>query len=270
MVSKIFITGQPFRQTCLYVCQDLDRAEILTVNGVRTHDLSQMIGDFQVQHRWMPEKEKPVFHGVLSFSPGEDPGNEKLVEIAQRYMREIGMEDTQHAIVRHNDRAHVHLHIIANKVDNTGEPTGKGLVIERGIEAARKLTQEYKLIPESGKHLERTNLSALHAYDARRYLVYQAIQTQLPGCLSLVDLEKRLLLNGITLRYKYDQSTGERQGISFRIGNYCYKGSRVDKRFSLKGLEQTIALQLKQEEQLRQRQDQEERPGHVHRMRHHL
>ena len=243
MLSKIFLTGQGFGQTCKYVCQDLYRAEILDFEGVRGHDYRLIAEDFDRQFSFMPEKEKPVFHGALTFPPGEDPGDEKMIRIARDYLREIKMTPTQFVIVKHSDKEHLHLHIVANKVNDIGEPTGKGLIVERGIKAARKLTREYGLRPQRGKNLELTHLEALHEPDAKRYRLYQAIQRHLPASRDMDELEKRLLEEGITTRYRLNPVDGVREGISFRIENRAFGGYRVDPAFTYKNLERTLALQ---------------------------
>ena len=310
MISKIFITGKTFGETCRYVCeelreepgqtlqQDSKRAQVLYVEGVRGHDSRLMAADFELQHQFVPEKEKAVFHGVLSFPPGERPDDELMVDIGRKYLQEIGMTDTQFAIVKHTDKEHLHLHIIANRVNNEGRIIGQGLIIERGIKAAQKLTREYQLMPERGKNLERTHLEALHEPDQHRYRIYQVIRESLPYCWDLEDLEKRLLEKAISTRYKFDPATGERQGISFRIGDYCFRGSQVDPAYSLKKLERTLELQqmpqlrqelkqdprqelkpellqkqeqehaMKQVPENERRQDLEEDMGHAHHLRH--
>lgn len=247
MISKTFITGKSFRESCLYLCEDEERSQILEAEGVRKHDLGLMAEDFETQQRWANQvKENPVYHTVLSYPHGEDPGDEKLVEISNRFLQKIAMADTQHIIVKHTDKEHLHVHILANRVSNTGAIVGEGLVIERGIKAARELTEEYHLRPEQGKNLRETNWQALHEPDAKRYRLYEAIKEVLPDCQRMEDLEMRLLEKGISTRFRIDRGSGERQGISFRIENYCFKGSEVDRGYSLKGLEQTLALQLKQ------------------------
>ena len=253
MISKIFLSSKTFGETCRYLCQDHTRAEILYAEGVRSHDLQLMTADFEWQHRLMPEKEKPVFHGVLSFPPGEQVPDERLVEIGQKYLQRIGVVNTQYAFVKHTDKPHLHMHIIANKVDNDGDPTGKGLIIERGIKAAEQLTREYQLRQER-KSLEQTHLQALHQPDRIRYRIYEAIKEQLPSCRDLEDLEKALLRQGITIRYREDAETGQRQGISFRLEQRSFKGGLVDKDYSLNGLEQILAHQqkLRQEQTLHQ------------------
>jgi len=292
MISKIFITGKTFGETCKYVCEEQTKAQVLYVEGVRGYDYRLMAADFELQHQFTPEKEKPVFHGVLSFPPGERPGDEIMVDIGRRYLQEIGMTDTQFAIVKHTDKEHLHLHIVANRVNNEGRIIGKGLIIERGIKAAQKLTREYALTPERSKNLELTHLEALHEPDQHRYRIYQVIRESLPYCWDLEDLEKRLLEKAISTRYRLDPATGERQGISFRIGDYCFRGSQVDPAYSLKNLERTLSPELKpeqrqelepglthelkqeQEETLKQetekeqQQSLEEDMGHIHHLRH--
>jgi hypothetical protein len=256
MIGKIFLNGKTFGETCRYLCQDQTRAQVLHAEGVRSHDLHLMAADFEWQHRLMPEKEKPVFHSVLSFPPGEQLPDERLVELGKKYLERIGIGNTQYAFVRHTDKPHLHMHIIANKVDNDGNPTGKGLIIERSIKAAQHLTREYNLRQQQGKSLEQTHRQALHQPDIVRYQVYEAIKQQLPSCQNLEDLEKALLRLRISVRYREDATTGRRQGISFRLEQRSFKGSQVDNDYSLKGLEKTLALQqrLRQEQQLRQEQ----------------
>lgn len=234
MNGKVFLTKKGFGETCEYVCQRQEYSKVLAVEGVRGHDPLLMAEDFEWQHRLMPEKEHPVFHSVLSFPPGETVGDERLVEIGRKYMQKIGMADTQYVFVKHTDKEHLHMHVVANRVDNQGEPTGKGLIIERSIKAARELTKEYGLRQEQGKHLGQTHLEALHEPDAKRYRIYQAIMEDLPKCSSLEELEKRLEEKDISVRYRLDEKSNQRLGISFRLENRSFKGSHVDAAYSLK------------------------------------
>ena len=251
MNGKVFLTGKTFGETCQYLEREQSLSQVLAVEGVRGHDPRLMAEDFERQHRLMPEKEKPVFHSALTFPPGERLEDERLVEIAKEYLRRIGMVNTQYALVKHTDKEHLHVHVLANRVNNDGEPIGKGLIIERSMKAAAELTREYGLQQGQGKRLELTNLAALHEPDMKRYQIYTAVRDILPECLSMGELEARLQERGIEVRYRLDPETNERQGISFRYDNRSFKGSRVDAEFSLKGLEQTLDLQERQVQQLR-------------------
>jgi len=251
MIGKVVLTGKSFRETCEYLEREESLSKVLAVEGVRGHDHRLMAEDFEWQHRLMPEKEKPVFHAVLSFPPGERLEDWRLVQLSKDYLKRIGMVNTQHALVKHTDKDHLHVHVIANRVNNDGEPIGKGLIIERSIKAARELTAEYGLQQDQGKRLDRTHLDALHEPDVKRYQIYSAVREVLPDSRNLDDLGERLRERGIEVRFRQDPETGERLGISFRLENRSFKGSRVDAEFSLKRLERTLELQVQEREQLR-------------------
>jgi len=120
MVSKVF-TGHSFNGSVRYVCHDQRRAVILATEGVRGHDYKLMIQDFQMQHGLRPSKKQACFHSILSFYPGENPGDAIMVEIAKKYLEDLGITNTQYSITKHTDKAHLHLHIIANMVNNEGK-----------------------------------------------------------------------------------------------------------------------------------------------------
>ncbi len=241
MISKVF-DGHSFYHASRYVCSK-SGAEVLEAEGVRGYDYRLMADDFNVQHEMRPSKTQACFHAVLSFYPGEDLGNEKMIEIAREYLRKIGITNTQYVITKHTDKAHLHLHIIANMVNNDGKSISDSYIGYRGKKAAQQLTQQYDLIPAIKKDLSHTNLDALSESEANRYVVFQSIQEVLPKCNSLEDLERMLAIKGISVQYKYKGQTSEKQGISFKIGDDCFKGSKVDRRFSLAGLTKTIEQQ---------------------------
>lgn len=244
MQGRVFLTAKSFRETCAYVCERQSMAVVVDVEGVHPYDHRLIAADFEEQHqRLMPEKEKPVFHAALTFPPGEEVSDQKLVEIGRKYMQKADVVNTQYVFVKHLDKSHLHMHIIANRVNYDGKPTAKGLVIERSIKAAGELTREYGLRPDQGKRLSATRMEALHEPDVKRYRIYQAIQESLPRCRGMDDLEKELLRKGITMRYRRDKETGEQQGISFRLENRSFKGSQVDGAYSLRGLERKLVLQ---------------------------
>ncbi len=74
-----------------------------------------------------------------------------------------------------------------------------------------------------------------------------AISENLPKCRTIEELENNLLKLGIETQYKYKGHTNEKQGVSFKKDNVCFKGSQVDRKFSFAGLEKTFELKSKQE-----------------------
>lgn len=83
------------------------------------------------------EIEKRVFHSVLAFPPGERLEDARVVEIAQKFLQKIEMVNTQYAIVKHTDKEHLHVHVIASKVNNDGRRAKDALIFERSMWTAK-------------------------------------------------------------------------------------------------------------------------------------
>ena len=243
MISKS-LPANSIYHTCRYVCHRKE-AEVLHSEGVRAHDYKLMAADFQMQQQMRPSKKVSCFHGILSFHPDEKLSDHILVEIAQKYLEQLKIVNTQYAIVKHTDKAHLHLHIVANMVGNDGKSINDSFIGLRGKKFAQKLTQEYKLVPAIRKDLELTHLENLSETEANRYKIYMAIARNLPHCRTMDDLESRLQKLGIEIQYKYKGHSQEKQGISFKIGNFCFKGSQVDRKYSFAGLEKALTHQNK-------------------------
>jgi hypothetical protein len=242
MISKV-ITGRTFYGACRYICMDKNRSEVLETVGVRSHDFRLMAKDFEMQQQLRPALKKAVFHGILSFYPGEKIDNERMVEIAQGYLNELKIENTQYAITKHIDKNHQHLHIIANLINNNGDPIKDSWIGLRGKKVAQKLTEQYGLIPANRKNLQLTNIQGLNDKEANRYMIYQAILQCLRNCKTLEELRSKLEKKQIETVFKYKGQTHDIQGISFKLGDYKYKGSEIDRNFSLNNLQKLIDTQ---------------------------
>ena len=239
MISKV-ISGKSFGGVCRYLCQDQSRAQVLDVSGVRDYDHKLMVADFEEQRSLNPNLKQPVFHAILAYYPGEEITDEKMIQIAKEYLEQLGFKNTQYAIVKHNDRKHPHVHVVANRVDNEGKTIKDNWLGLRGKKVAQQLTLKHKLIVAQKKNLVLTHLERMNEYEANRYKIYQAIFDYLPKAKSLADLEQKLQRQGIETLYKYKGQTEELQGVSFKIGKFKYKGSKIDRQFSIKNLEKAI------------------------------
>ncbi|MCW3092199.1 MAG: Relaxase/Mobilization nuclease domain [Ferruginibacter sp.] len=233
MISKP-VPANSFYHTCRYIANK-QGAEILLAEGVRGHDYKLMATDFEMQQQLRPAKAQACFHSILSFYPGENPSDEMMKEIAKKYLAELGITNTQYAVSKHTDKTHLHMHIVANMVNNNGRSINDSWIGLRGKKIAQRLTQEYKLIPALQKNLVLTNMEALSQTEANKYRIYIAIAENLPRCKSMKELEEKLLTLGIETQYKYKGQSQERQGVSFKIGDTCFKGSQVDRKFSFPG-----------------------------------
>ncbi|WP_431216286.1 relaxase/mobilization nuclease domain-containing protein [Puia sp. P3] len=149
--------------------------------------------------------------------------DELMKTLAQEYLTRLGIVNTQFAIVKHTDREHLHMHIVANMVDNEGKAISDSWIGLRGKKIAQQLTREYKLIPALEKNSKRAHVEALNEAEAVKYQIYEAISQNLPLSRSFEELQNRLLKRGIETQYKYKGKTDEIQGISFKKGNTILK-----------------------------------------------
>ncbi|MDE3183723.1 MAG: relaxase/mobilization nuclease domain-containing protein [Bacteroidota bacterium] len=242
MISKVVI-GRTFYGACRYICMDKKRAVVLEAEGVRDYDYKLMAKDFELQQSLRPSLTKAVFHGIISFYPGEKVEDKMMTEIAKEYLAEMKITDTQFAIVKHIDKNHLHLHVLANLVNNHGETIKDSWIGLRGKKVAQKLTKKYGLKEAISKNLALTNLESLNEREANRYIIYQAIVEKLPLCRSLAELKEKLTKENIETLYKYKGHTKELQGISFKMGDYKYKGSEIDRKFSINNLQKILLQQ---------------------------
>ena len=219
---------------------DQKRAVVLEIEGVRSYDYKLMAADFEMQRALRPSLNKAVFHGLISFYPGEKVKDKIMAEIAKEYLQKMGIINTQFAITKHTDKNHSHLHIIANLVNNNGEAIKDSWIGLKGKKVAQELTKKYGLKEAISKDLSLTNLEALNEKEGTRYIIYQAILEKLSKCKNLDDLKQKLQQENIETLYKYRGQTNELQGISFKMGNYKFKGSEIDRKFSLGNLEKSI------------------------------
>jgi hypothetical protein len=116
---------------------------------------------------------------------------------------------------------------------------------------AQELTLKYALIQAQGKNLELINSERWNEKDKNRLIIFRVITQKLSQSKDLDDLKAQLRKEGIETLFKHKGETNELQGISFRLGPYKYKGSAIDRNYSLKGLERLLKQQELQKHTLR-------------------
>ena len=184
-----------------------------------------------------------MFSRYPKFLSWREPSDDTMKQIAQRYLQELGILNTQVAIAKHTDKAHLHLHIAANLINDNGKTINDSWIGLRGKKIAQELTIQYNLKQALSKDLSLTHVESLNQQETKRYKIYVAIAESLPHCVSMEQLEAMLKMRGIEMQYKYKGETAEKQGVSFKIGNDCFKGSAIDRKYSLGNLNKRIAAQ---------------------------
>ena len=235
MIGKIK-KGSGFKGCVNYVLGK-EQAALLHAEGVLVESKQDIIRSFCMQTEMNPGLKKPVGHIALSYSVVDAPKltDEKMVQLAQEYMREMKITDTQYIIVRHQDREHPHVHIVFNRIDNNGKTISDSNDMYRNEQVCKKLKEKHGLYFAKGK--EQVKQHRLKEPDKTKYEIYTAVKNEIGKLRNWQQLKEQLTEKGIGIQFKYKGQTDEIQGVSFSKGEYMFKGSEIDRSFSYSKLD---------------------------------
>jgi hypothetical protein len=91
--------------------------------------------------------EKVVFHASLNPDPKDKLSDERLSEIAQRYIEKLGYGNQPYIVFKHSDIDRTHAHIVSIRVDDTGKKINDSYEVARSMKICKELEQEFNLIP---------------------------------------------------------------------------------------------------------------------------
>lgn len=162
------------------------------------------------------------------------------------------IENTQFIIVRHHNTDNPHCHIVFNRVNNEGKTISDKNDRYLNEKVCKQLKDKYNLTYGKGK--DQTNIQKLKGAEKTKYEIYKAIQASQYMAKDWQQMEYLLNMQNVSIAYKYKGQTGEIQGISFKKGDYSFKGSDIDRRFSYSKL--NYQLEQKQEQSQEQQNNQ--------------
>jgi len=242
MIGKI-IGGKSFAGCVRYVVEK-QGAEILFGEGIRLEDTAKITKDFNMQRLLNPDLEKAVAHISLNFSNKDDEqlDNENMLELAKEYLEKMNIRATQFLVVRHKDAKHPHCHIIYNRVNNKGKTISDSFQLRKNVAVCREMTLKHGLHISEGK--SKVNRLALKGTDRAKYLIHDVVKEAIRSSKNWEEFEKQLMKNDIEIRFKYAGQTDKVQGISFKMGEYTFKGSEIDRSLSFGKLDKTFEINL--------------------------
>ncbi len=240
MISKV-ILGKSFAGCCRYV-QLKKGAEVLIANGVRTENPKETATDFEMIRELRPKLKTVVIHASVSFAHEDKPriDNRLMIDVANRFMSKLGMEDGQYICVRHKDAAHDHFHIIANRVKYDGSVLPDSFLKNRAAKTCDELELEFSLTIARGHGIG----AKIKDRNPKKSLIKESIRLSIEEGISngINDfdlLNEHLKSKGIEMHIQY-QSTGRINGLSFRKDSISFKGSSIDRKFSYKKFERVF------------------------------
>ena len=192
-----------------------------------------------------PDIKQPVGRAMLAFTPKDTPRltDDYIVKIACEYMERMGIVNTQYTIVRHSEKAHQHVHIIYNRVDNDGKLISDSNNYYRSVDICKDITLREGL--ELGES-KTESLSVPNDPEERiRYEMAKKIKKCVGSVNSLRGLQISTARHGITTTIKTNPNTGSPNGISFTAKEangtpHTFKGSSLDRSLSIGNIMKAI------------------------------
>ena len=193
-----------------------------------------IIASFDDNRALNPRLKNPVGHISLNFHADDKDkiNDEKMVEIARKYMERMGIVDTPYIVVRHLDKDYPHCHIVFSRINNYGETISDKNDSERNKDICLDLTKEYGLHISDSKR--QTNVNRLRGNEKIRYEIFNAVDAALHdnSISTFEQFEAKLKALGVGIEYKFRRGTNEVQGLSFTRKGRRFPASKIDRRFS--------------------------------------
>lgn len=161
-------TGNGFRGTISYVQKEhekdlpLDKKPEVIEKNLVFGDTKEMARQMRFVAKGNTRVNKPVMHVSVNFDAKEKLSEEQRQTAVKSVLKEMGVkpQDHQYLIVKHNDTANPHYHIVLNKVDLDGKKMNLGFdgkkeeFIKNRLQViADKIEQEQGLKRTEGRNI---------------------------------------------------------------------------------------------------------------------
>lgn len=184
---------------------------------------------------------KYVWHQSFSFTPGEDPPEEKLTTLAQEFAKEFGFSENQMLVFRHNDTKHKHIHIVANRINYNGKNTADHFKnYARTGEFSRRMEMELGLTITPDMSLNQNGKQQAPRQDTAIINLRNLIDQVLSKVSSFEEFGKQMQTHGF--------KTYIGRGVAFfnMQNRMKVKGSDLGKDYSLHNLEKRLGMEMSQ------------------------
>ena len=216
---------------------------IIASDGVDLTSNKSIVASFSLQVKSRPSLRNFVGHISLNFAPEDTPklSDRLMADIAQEYLRRMGIVNTQYVVFRHHDKPHAHVHIVYNRVDNDGNAIAGDQGFRKSARITQALTREYGLAFGKGK--KKVNRHRLNGKDAAKYRIYDAVADAMKTCRSMEALKAALAARGIGMNIVRN-AEGKTKGVVFTCDNISFAGYRIDRSMTYAKLCRSLGMKL--------------------------
>lgn len=234
--------GSGFRGVLNYVL-DPHKGHLIggTMEGQTPRELAR---EFAQIRQLNPNLKKPVYHVSLSLSPGEHLNDAEWNSIADRYMAEMGFARSPYVAVRHTDRDHDHIHIVASRIGLDGKTVSDSRDYERSEKTIRGIEADFGL--QRVAPCREAERRALTSGELRRALetgkpsvkmkLQRIIDDEAKHSLTMGDFVENLERRGVHVIPNMT-GNGRITGMSYQLNGETMKGSDLGKAYTFAGIQ---------------------------------
>ncbi|MBE9577506.1 relaxase/mobilization nuclease domain-containing protein [Flavobacterium proteolyticum] len=242
------IKGRSFKGVLLYNQNKVDKGEAIVLDtNLSSESVVKQTKEFNIVRQQKPNLSKAVYHVSLNL-PYEDSkklSDDKFANLARDYLEGMGFDENQYITYKHFDQDHSHIHIVANRVNFSGNVVSDSHDYKRSETLIRKLEQKYNLTElvrkEESNVLSKGEIEkCLRTGESPDRLVLQSIINELlKQHLTMHEFFEKL--KGKEIEVKLNKSsTGLVSGISFKYREVTYKGSKIHRSLSYNNLTKKV------------------------------
>tara|TARA_R110001583_G_scaffold44966_2_gene142199 strand:- start:10669 stop:11550 length:882 start_codon:yes stop_codon:yes gene_type:complete len=197
---------------------------------------------------------KQTFHIKIRIAP-EDKGKlntQNWIDIANSYANKIGFQDNPFAVYIHeegSDSKREHIHIVASKIKSDNLAVSDSYTHYQNMDFCREIEEKYNL-RRVDRVLEKIkNNEAFQSSDKRIQPLKEKIFKAIDSSDTMEDLIFLLKIEKIKVKISRGIGFTDEKGVYF-------KGSSIDRKLSLKGIEKLLSYEHQQNQQLEQNTEQ--------------
>lgn len=251
--------GRGFRG-CLSYLLEKEQAELIGGNMLG-ENARELAAEFKLSRQLNPDIKQPVFHASLSLPKHEDYAehvtDERWNSIAADYLQQMGFTRNQYIVVRHFDRDHDHIHIVAARVKLDGTVVDDSWDYRKSQDIIRSLEKEYNLTPVlSSWEVERRGITkgqfeqqrreeadCQHSTPSVKQQIQDIADLVLPTCTTPEQFIQKMQAAGVQIQTR-TQRDGSISGISYQYTQdgvtVATPGNKLGTDYSWNGIQRRI------------------------------
>lgn len=220
-------------------------AEILTQHHVMGESPNEIHQEFRMIQDMNSRCTNNSLTMVISPTIEDSKGlsDAKFRTLTREFMEKMKLQNHQWVAVKHVDRKHTHIHIIANRIDDNGKAIDDTFISNRASRVGDELAISHGLHQANERRAQKEKANEKEIESIK--LIHQQAKKGLTGGVGQYIDSFNRIGNPNNIRCEmYHNKSGKAQGLRFFVGDTKIKASSVDRKLSMKNLEKTLSPPL--------------------------